>query len=115
MPSEEAPSFGLWGAASVLLLADRFDPALRAVDQALADARRRGAVYLYAGASMVRASVLHARGSLIEAEADARAAVDSLVDRQVLIAPMAFGHLARVLVERGLLEDAVGALASAGA
>jgi class 3 adenylate cyclase/DNA-binding CsgD family transcriptional regulator len=115
IPPEEAPSWSFWGAVSTLLLADRFEAALGVVDETLADARRRGAVYLFSGASMVRATVLQARGALSEAEADARASVEALPARNVMIAPLNFGLLAQVLVERGLLEEAAAMLRDAGA
>ena len=115
LPTEEAPSWSLWGAVSTLLHADRHEVAVRAVDQAIADARRRGAVYLFSGASMVRASVLHITGNLVEAEGDARASVDAIPDRGALIMPIAFGLLAEILVERGAVDDAAATLSDAGA
>jgi DNA-binding CsgD family transcriptional regulator len=115
LPTEEAPSWSLWGAVSALLLADRFDFALAVVDQALADARRRGAVYLFSGASVVRASLLLARGALVDAEADARAAVEALPHRGAMIMPLSFGLLAEILVERGQLDEAAAVLEGAGA
>jgi DNA-binding CsgD family transcriptional regulator len=115
LPLEEAPSWSLWGAVSALLQADRYESALRVVDEALVEARRRGAAYMFAGASMVRASIRHTAGALIEAEADARASVEALPHRGAMLMPLSFGVLAEVLVERGLLEEAVSALAEAGA
>jgi DNA-binding CsgD family transcriptional regulator len=115
IPPDEAPSWSFWAAVSTLILADRFDAALGVVDETLADARRRGAVYLFSGASMVRATVLQARGTLTDAEADARASVEALPARNVMIAPLNFGLLAHVLVERGLLEEATAILREAGA
>jgi DNA-binding CsgD family transcriptional regulator len=115
IPPEEAPSWSFWAAVSTLVLADQFETALGVVDETLADARRRGAVYLFSGASMVRAIVLHARGALSEAEADARASVEALPAGNVMIAPLNFGLLAHVLVERGLLEEAAALLRDAGA
>jgi DNA-binding CsgD family transcriptional regulator len=114
MPADEAPSWAHWGAVSTLLIADAFEPALRVVDEVLAEARRRGAVYLFCGASMVRASILHARGALAEAEADIRGAVEALPEGAMIMS-IAYGLLARVLVERGGLEEAGAALADVGA
>jgi DNA-binding CsgD family transcriptional regulator len=115
LSTEHAPSWSLWGAVATLLHADRDKPALRVVDQAIADARRRGAAYQFSGASMVRASILYARGGLVEAEADARAAVEAVPDRRAMIMPLAFGVLAEVLVERGALDEAAATLSGAGA
>ena len=103
LPTEEAPSWSLWGAVSALLQADRHGSALTVVDQAVAEARRRGAVYMFSGASMVRASIRYAAGALAEAEADARASVEALPHRGAMLMPLSFGVLAEVLVERGEL------------
>jgi DNA-binding CsgD family transcriptional regulator len=115
LPTEEAPSWSLWGAVSALLHADRHEVALRVVSQAVADASRRGAAYLFSGASMVRASIVHMTGNLVEAEADARASVDAVPDRRALIMPRAFGLLAEILVQRGMLDAAAATLRDAGA
>jgi DNA-binding CsgD family transcriptional regulator len=102
----EAPSASFWGAISALLLADRFDSVIDVIDEVLADARRRGALYLFAAASAVRAVVFNARGALIDAEADARAAVDALPNRRLSNTATTFAVLVAVLVERGLLDEA---------
>ena len=115
LSAEHAPSWSLWGAVSTLLHADRHDLAARVVDQAIADARRRGAVYLFSGASMVRASILYMGGGLLDAEADARAAVEAVPDQRAMIMPLAFGVLSEVLVQRGMLDEAAATLAQAGA
>jgi DNA-binding CsgD family transcriptional regulator len=115
VPTEEAPSWSLWGAVSSLLQADHYEAAASVVDQALAEARRRGAVYMFSGASMVRASIRLAAGELMDAEADARASVEALPNRVAMLMPLSFGVLAEVLVERGSLEDAAAVLAEAGA
>ena len=110
-----ATTWAAWGAVSALILADRFDSALTVTDATIADARRRGAVYVFSGASVVRAAINQSLGALIEAEADARTAVDALPARGELIAPHAFGTLGHVLVERGMLDEAAVALRDAGA
>jgi class 3 adenylate cyclase/DNA-binding CsgD family transcriptional regulator len=110
-----ATTWAAWGAVSALMKADCFDSALAAVDATIADARRHGAVYVFAGASVVRAAINQLRGALIEAEADARTAVDALPSRGELIAPLAFGTLGHLLVDRGMLDEAAAALRDAGA
>ena len=115
LSTEHAPSWSLWGAVATLLHADRPERALRVVDQAIADAQRRGAAYLFSGASMVRGSILYLTGDLREAEADARAAVEAVPDPRAMIMPLAFGVLCEVLVERGMLADAAATLRQAGA
>ena len=114
VPTEEAPSWSLWGAVSTLMHADRFEPALRVVDEAIAEASRRGAAYTFSGASMVRASIRLTAGALADAEADARSSVEAVPDRGAMIMPLAYGVLAEVLVERGLLDDAAAVLREAG-
>ena len=115
LPAEDAPSWTYWYVVNLFSWADRFDLALGAVDEALADARRRQAVYQFAGASMVRAMIGYSRGALAEAEADARASVDALPDRNALIMPLCHSWLAHVLIERGRLEEAAETLRRAGA
>lgn len=115
VPAEEAPSWSLWGAVSTLLQADRHDAALSVVDQAMAEARRRGAVYMFSGASMVRASIRLTAGGLADAEADARVSVEALPNRVAMIMPLSFGVLAEVLIERELLEEAESVLREASA
>jgi DNA-binding CsgD family transcriptional regulator len=110
-----APTWSFWGAVYALLWADRFEPALRVTDEVLADARRRGVVFLFSAASMVRAMIGYARGTLVDAEADARAALDGLPHRRVLFMPNCFGWLAQVLVERGRPDEAAAILRDAGA
>ena len=100
---------------SSLLQADHYEAAAGVVDQAVAEARRRGAVYMFSGASMVRASIRLAAGELMDAEADARASVEALPNRVAMLMPLSFGVLAEVLVERGSLEEAAAVLAEAGA
>jgi class 3 adenylate cyclase/DNA-binding CsgD family transcriptional regulator len=114
-PVEEAPSWTYWYIVNLFSWADRFDLALPAVDEALADARRRQAVYQFCGASMVRAMIGYCRGALAEAEADARASVDALPDRNALIMPLCHSWLAHALIERGRLDEAAATLREAGA
>jgi DNA-binding CsgD family transcriptional regulator len=111
---EEAPSSSFWGAISALLIADRFAPALDVVEEVLAEARRRGAVYLFAAASSVRAVIQQSQGALVEAEADARAAVDALPRHRLSNTPTTFAVLVMVLVERGLLDEAAAVMDRAG-
>jgi DNA-binding CsgD family transcriptional regulator len=55
---------------------------------------------------MTRAIFQYARGALVEAEADGRAALETLPHRAVWFRPAAHGWLAQILVERGAVDEA---------
>ena len=63
-----------------LAAADGLDTALRAADEILAAARRRGAALTVASTSAMRAYVALRGGDLIAAQADAQAAIDLAPD-----------------------------------
>ena len=81
---------------------------VRYLDRLIAAARERGAVFNFAGLSMMRAVVHYARGAIREAEADAdaRTALDVLPHRRVWFAPHVHGWSAQILVERGAVDEA---------
>jgi class 3 adenylate cyclase/DNA-binding CsgD family transcriptional regulator len=98
------------GGAYALLHADRLDDGVRLIDASLADARRRGAVFHFSSLSVTRAVFQYARGALIDAEADGRAALEALPDRNVWFRTSGHGWLAQILVERGAVDEAAGLL-----
>ena len=111
---EEGPGI-YWALVSLnwaysLVWADAYEAAVRFVDAMIADARRTGAVFLFSGASVVRAMASHHSGALAEAEADARAAFDALPHRRVVFMPQVYGWLAQTLIERGALDEAADLL-----
>jgi class 3 adenylate cyclase/DNA-binding CsgD family transcriptional regulator len=110
--SDEERARNYTGGAYALLHTDRLEEGLRLLDATLADARRRGAVFHFSSLSMTRAIFQYARGVLIEAEADARAALEALPRRDVWFRGSAHGWLAQILVERGAIEEAAGLLDS---
>ena len=55
---------------------------------------------------MTRATFQYARGALVEAEADARAALEALPHRNVWARPSTHGLLAQILVERSAIDEA---------
>ena len=55
---------------------------------------------------MTRAIFQYARGALVEAEADGRAALEALPHRNVWFRPTTHGWLAQILVERGSIDEA---------
>jgi class 3 adenylate cyclase/DNA-binding CsgD family transcriptional regulator len=106
--SDEERARNYTGGAYALLYTDRLDEGIRLLDATLADVRRRGAVFHFSSLSMTRAIFQYARGSLVEAEADGRAALETLPHREVWFRWAAHGWLAQILVERGAVEEAGG-------
>lgn len=93
-----------------LLRTDRLEEGIRLLDATLADARRRGAIFHFSSLSMTRAIFQYVRGALNEAEADGRAALETLPHRNVWFVAAANGWLAQILVERGAVDEAAGLL-----
>lgn len=108
--SDEERARNYTGGAYALLHTDRLDEGVRLLDATLADVRRRGAVFHFSSLSMTRAIFQYARGALVEAEADGRAALEALPDRNVWFRPASHGWLAQILVERGSIDEAAGLL-----
>ncbi len=107
---DEERAWNYTPATYALLWADDLDEALRFLDPLIAAGRNRGAVFNFSGLSMTRAIVRYARGELVEAEADARTALDALPRRSAWFVPHAHGWLAQILVERGALDEAAAML-----
>jgi class 3 adenylate cyclase/DNA-binding CsgD family transcriptional regulator len=108
--SDEERARSYIGGSYALLYTDRLDDGIRLLDATLADVRRRGAVFHFSSLSMTRATFQYARGALVEAEADARAALEALPHRNVWFRPSTHGLLAQILVERGSIDEAAGLL-----
>jgi ATP/maltotriose-dependent transcriptional regulator MalT len=113
--SEEERAWNYTTGAYALLHGDRLDEAVRLLDPVLEGARRRGAVFNFASLSMTRAIFHYARGALLEAEADARQALDALPHREVWFVPHSHAWLAQILVERGSLDEAAALLGNVAA
>jgi DNA-binding CsgD family transcriptional regulator len=94
-----------WDAPWVLVCADRLDEAQRALAMALESARRGGSLLRFARASAFRAQAALRAGAVAEAEADARAAVETASGRWN-VAFLALAFLLDVLIERGDLDEA---------
>jgi tetratricopeptide (TPR) repeat protein len=106
---EGATTFGF--AANVLAHADQFDTATAICEQALADARARGSLFTFALASLLRGHTAYLRGSLAEAEADARQALEAALAHGLAIGPpYATAKLAEALLARGDLAGAASTL-----
>jgi class 3 adenylate cyclase/DNA-binding CsgD family transcriptional regulator len=108
--SDEERARNYTAGAYVLLRTDRLDEGVRLLDATLADVRRRGAVFHFSSLSMTRAIFQYARGALVEAEADGRAALETLPHREVWFRFAAHGWLAQILVERGAVDEAAALL-----
>lgn len=93
--------------AETLVFADAIDQAIEVLDGLIEDARGRGSRHGIALACAFRAQACLRRGEVLEAEADARQALDA-VDSQVLgyCRPYVYSFLADVLIERGQYEEA---------
>jgi DNA-binding CsgD family transcriptional regulator len=97
-------------AVSALAWADDLSGALDALAAAVADARRRGTAFGYAGAVHARAAVHHLAGNVEEALTDARVAMAAGREGWRLALPAAHAVACRALVERGELDAAQEAL-----
>jgi DNA-binding CsgD family transcriptional regulator len=102
-----AAGWSWYNAVRSLVVAGRYDLARRALDDALARARERGAVIDVGGALTFRGELLVHVGDLAGAEIDARTLRQIAIDCQW---PLALGwaaaSLGEVLVERGELDEA---------
>lgn len=101
-----------WNAASVLVVADWFDPARDAIEAAFEDARRRGSVLGFALSSIFRCLLAYRVGDVAEGAADGRQALDAAPAGEIHIHAYAVAFLIDCLIERGELSDAM-ALATA--
>jgi ATP/maltotriose-dependent transcriptional regulator MalT len=101
--------------AETLVFAEHLEEAGRLVDEAIAEARRRGSAPGVALASAFRSQVALRRGFVSDAEADARTALE-LVDAEVLgyCRPYVLSFLADALIERGDYAEAEELFEEAG-
>ena len=102
-------------AANVLVAADRFDAAAEVLDAALEEARRSGSAIGFAVTASTRSLLAFRLGRLEDAEAEARAAVDTARLHGWLEGlPMAPAFLVDALIELGRIDDAAAELAAGG-
>lgn len=124
-PSEVATDFALRaikvrgedfpGAAVITLIcSDRFDEAAEALDRMIEEGRRLGRPYLFGVATLWQGQLRYRLGKLSDAEADCRLVreiIHQISDSHPALSyPNTF--LAEVLLERGDLDGAEGALAA---
>jgi len=93
-------------ALATLITLDDLDAAVSRCDDWLELARRRGSPFAYSHASSFRALAMLRRGDLLEAEADARAALDVLPPAGARKYAFTLAHLTEVFIERGELAEA---------
>jgi DNA-binding CsgD family transcriptional regulator len=98
-------------ACRVLVVADRFEAAAAAYDNGLGRARERGSTTLRAVCLAFRGGLAIHRGALVDAEADARAALDSARAGGVGAAlSFSLAFLALALLEQGRLDASAAVL-----
>ncbi|MBF9130310.1 AAA family ATPase [Plantactinospora sp. S1510] len=94
-------------ASAALTIADRLPEALELLDRGLDATSRLGDVWDFRYVSMLRSHTAWYAGRLIEAEGDARAALEEVPgEPRRRNAPLAAAMLVDVLVERGRLDEA---------
>jgi DNA-binding CsgD family transcriptional regulator len=104
----DRPPF-FYHACNALAFAERYDEALPRFDQAVADARRLGSLPHVLGLSCYRAFVHLNMGNLVDAEADARVALETGPRPPGIHAALALAVLFQTLAERGEFEAAEAA------
>lgn len=98
--------------ARALLCTDALDLARECLDQALADARERGSIPATGYVLAHRAWGAMRQGSLPQAEADARTALEVLASQEIRLGTaFALAGLLEVLIERGEIDEAERELA----
>jgi len=110
MPSDEL-AWNYTAGIYALMWGDALDEALTFLDGAVSEVRRRGAVLQFSSLSMTRALIQYTRGSLLDAEADGRAALEAMPHQHVWFVPHAHGWLTQILVERGAVDEAAELIA----
>jgi ATP/maltotriose-dependent transcriptional regulator MalT len=111
-------TFGtLWldAAGRALITADRLELAEEVLQDAVAEARRHGSAAQYMIASFFRSWLAYRQGRVLDAEAEARNAVEVAKPGGILAGmPYIVGFLVDALVERGRLGEAEAALEESG-
>jgi len=110
--TSSGPTF--WDAVWVLVVADAWALAERVCEDALADARARGSLMGMGLTLSFRSHLAYRRGSVPDAESDARASLEIADASGYAFGPMALAFLLDALIERGELGEATEAVALRG-
>jgi DNA-binding CsgD family transcriptional regulator len=111
LPHEtEAAATSFSYALYALLSADLLTEGSQLLDAAVADSRRRGAVFSWSASLMGRAWVALLRGAVVDAETDARLALDTPANELANAMAHFLGWFVQILVERGCVEEAASLL-----
>lgn len=114
-PALAAGGYGLHVALRSLMAADELELATRVLDREIARAGRNGAALDFMLYSTYRADAAYRRGAVGESETDARSATALALERGWTSGvPGCVAPLVTALTERGELEEAAAAVASAG-
>jgi DNA-binding CsgD family transcriptional regulator len=100
----ESPAF--YHAVFVLIAADRFGEAGEALDAALDDASRQGSLVAFATTSTMRSLLAYRVGRLLDAEADARGAIDATRLQGWPALSIGVAFLMDALIETGRVDEA---------
>ena len=103
---------GFTGVALGLCWTDRLQDAERLIDRAIAQARRRGSITDFASAMTMRANVRRRAGRLRDAEADARTALEAVLEPHWSFA-RGVAPLVCTLVNQGRVDEAASELEAA--
>jgi DNA-binding CsgD family transcriptional regulator len=114
VPVRRADSLPFYDTVAALTWTDDLDAAKAALDQALAEAERRGGLMAVATACFRRATVSYLAGAIASAVTDAQRAVDALTYGWATYLAAARGILALALIEQGELPRAAAALEPGG-
>ena len=107
--------FELIGPLSTLICADELAAAAAVLDNAVASARRHGSEHAFSFVCSQRAVLAYRRGSMGEAESEARVALDATLRSGLLLgSAVNTGVLIGALVEQGQLDEADASLRAIG-
>ena len=111
LAEEGTESMTFYLTAWTLALCDRLEDADRPLEAAVSAAREHGSALGVAWASCFRSNVAYRRGAVLDAESEARGALDLPTEEGWLGQPLAIAFLVDALIERGDLDAVADILA----
>ncbi len=107
--------YELIGPLTALICADELDAAAAVLDDAVASARRHGSEHAFSFVCSQRAALAYRRGSIGEAESEARVALDATLRSGLFLgSAVNTGYLVLALIEQGRLDEAEASLHEIG-